>query len=158
MATRKTKDSGASEFSLFDAPDPADVDSDEEDLPKDEVGRTKIKQQYVELLGIRVAKLKGRILNRERINKNLEGIYFVCKQCKTVCHNLDEGLVEDEDNERNICVPCQKALTAPPRAVKAPAKKKTASKATKPKSSAAVPAPAKKAAKASSKKATKKKA
>jgi hypothetical protein len=146
MATKKTKDSGTSttEFSLFDPPERSDAD--EEELPKDEVGRSKIKQQYVELLGIRVAKLKGRILNRERINKNLEGIYFVCAQCESVCHNLDEGLVEDEDNERNICVPCQKILLDPPRAVRSPTKKAASKKASTKKAAAKKAAAAKAAA------------
>lgn len=79
---------------------------DDENLPKDEAGRLKIKRQYEDLLGIRMAKLAGRILNRERIDKTVEGIYFICVQCHKVCHNLDEGLVEDPDNARNICVPC----------------------------------------------------
>lgn len=79
---------------------------DAENLPKDEAGRLKIKRQYEDLLGIRIAKLAGRILNRERIDKTVEGIYFICVQCHQVCHNLDEGLVEDPDNARNICVPC----------------------------------------------------
>lgn len=79
---------------------------DDENLPKDEAGRLKIKRQYRDLLGIRVGKLAGRILNRERIDKTVEGIYFICVSCQQVCHNLDEGLVEDPDNVRNICVPC----------------------------------------------------
>jgi hypothetical protein len=96
---------GGGGFSIFDDGEVADVGDDEE-LPKDEAGRQKIKQQYVDLLGIRIQKLRGRILNRERINKTLEGIYFICARCMKVCHNLDEGLVEDEDNENNICTPC----------------------------------------------------
>lgn len=95
------------EFSLFDESDGSESES-EEDLPRDEAGRAKIKHQYVDLLGIRVQKLAGRILNRERINKTLEGIYFVCVRCKKVCHNLDEGLVEDEANVNNTCAPCAK--------------------------------------------------
>lgn len=82
---------------------------EEGDLPKDEAGRRKIKRQYEDLLGIRVEKLKGRILNRERINKTIEGVYFVCAECKKVCHNIDEGLVEDPDNVRNLCGACGKA-------------------------------------------------
>ncbi len=78
----------------------------DEDLPKDEAGRRKIKRQYEELLGIRIGKLAGRILNRERIDKTLEGIYFICASCRKVCHNLDEGLVEDPENVRNLCTPC----------------------------------------------------
>ena len=46
---------------------------------------------------------RGRILNRERINKTIEGIYFICASCKKVCHNLDEGLVEDPNNVNNLC-------------------------------------------------------
>ena len=91
-------------FSIFDEEDRPR--GEEEDLPKDEVGRGKIKRQYEELLGIRIDKLKGRILNRERIDKTVEGIYFVCAVCKKVCHNLDEGLVEDPDNVKNMCDPC----------------------------------------------------
>jgi len=81
-------------------------DDGQEDLPKDEAGRRKIKRQYEELLGIRVEKLKGRILNRERINKTIEGIYFICAECVKVCHNVDDGLTEDPDNVRNLCGPC----------------------------------------------------
>lgn len=72
------------------------------------MGRRKIKRQYEDLLGIRIDKLKGRILNRERIDKALEGIYFICATCRKVCHNLDEGLVEDADNVKNVCTPCSK--------------------------------------------------
>ena len=80
----------------------------EEGLPKDEVGRRKIKRQYEELLGIRIDKLRGRILNRERIDKAVEGIYFICVACRKVCHNLDEGLVEDPDNVKNLCTACSR--------------------------------------------------
>ena len=111
MARTSKKKSKGSGFSLFDDSDPTDGDS-EEDLPKDEAGRQKIKQQYIDLLGIRVKKLRGRILNRERIDKNVEGIYFICIRCEQVCHNLDEGLVEDEENEANVCVPCTKIAAA----------------------------------------------
>jgi hypothetical protein len=82
------------------------------DLPKDEAGRRKIKRQYQELLGIRIEKLKGRILNRERINKTIEGIYFICARCTKVCHSLDEGLQEDPNNQTNTCAKCAKARTA----------------------------------------------
>jgi hypothetical protein len=82
---------------------------EEGDLPKDEAGRRKIKRQYEDLLGIRVEKLKGRILNRERINKTIEGVYFICAECKKVCHNMDEGLVEDPDNVHNMCGACGKS-------------------------------------------------
>jgi hypothetical protein len=78
------------------------------DLPRDEAGRRKIKRQYEDLLGIRIEKLKGRILNRERINKTIEGVYFICAECKKVCHNMDEGLVEDPENVHNLCAACAK--------------------------------------------------
>ncbi len=107
---KKGEEQSASGFSLFD--DKAGPVADDEELPKDEAGRRKIKQQYVDLLGIRVEKLKGRILNRERINKTLEGIYFICARCSKICHNLDEGLVEDEDNEQNLCSSCSQAAKA----------------------------------------------
>lgn len=125
---RKKGSPGGGEFSLFEETESADVDADE-DLPRDEAGRAKIKHQYVELLGIRVHKLAGRILNRERINKTLEGVYFVCARCQKVCHNLDEGLVEDADNRNNCCTPCSKQAAGD--AAKAVAKKPAAS-ATKP--------------------------
>jgi hypothetical protein len=107
---RKTeKGSGkAKSFSVFDEEDHA-ADESEEELPKDEAGRRKIKRQYEELLGIRIEKLKGRILNRERINKTIEGIYFICASCRRVCHNLDEGLVEDPNNVNNLCSACATA-------------------------------------------------
>jgi hypothetical protein len=82
------------------------ADDDQEELPKDEAGRRKIKRQYEELLGIRVEKLRGRILNRERINKTIEGIYFICASCRRVCHNVDDGLVEDPNNINNLCTAC----------------------------------------------------
>src|SRR5512140_2369269 len=108
MARAKKKGTSSNgEFSLFDESEAVDADA-EDDLPRDEAGRAKIKHQYVELLGIRVQKLAGRILNRERINKTLEGIYFVCLRCKKVCHNLDEGLVEDSENKNNTCTACAK--------------------------------------------------
>ena len=72
--------------------DAAEETEEDADLPKDEAGRRKIKRQYQELLGIRIEKLKGRILNRERINKTIEGIYFICAKCMKVCHSLDDGL------------------------------------------------------------------
>ena len=81
---------------------------EEEGLASDEAGRLKIKKNYEELLGIRLAKLKGRVLNREKIEKNIEGIYFICYGCKKVCHNLDEGLVEDAQNQVNFCGACAK--------------------------------------------------
>jgi hypothetical protein len=94
-------------FSIFDEEEREEQDA-EEDLPKDEAGRRKIKRQYEDLLGIRIEKLKGRILNRERINKTNEGVYFICVGCKRVCHNLDEGLIEDPDNTQNTCGRCRK--------------------------------------------------
>lgn len=125
MGRAKKKGAPSSgEFSLFDESESADADA-EDDLPRDEVGRSKIKHQYVDLLGIRVQKLAGRILNRERINKTLEGIYFVCVRCKKVCHNLDEGLVEDPENRTNTCVPCSKQIAEAPK----PAVKRSASPA-----------------------------
>lgn len=101
----KTKKSKG--FTLFEDEEREEQD-DEEELPKDEAGRRKIKRQYEDLLGIRIEKLKGRILNRERINKTNEGVYFICAECKRVCHNLDEGLIEDPDNVRNMCGQCRK--------------------------------------------------
>jgi hypothetical protein len=145
---KKSKPAAASSsggFNIFDEPEAVDTDGDE-DLPKDEIGRQKIKQQYIDLLGIRIQKLKGRILNRERINKTLEGIYFICSRCMKVCHNLDEGLVEDEENANNICVPCSQAgqqlVQVGPSPKHGPAKKKKK----------AVPAAPAKAAKAPGKK------
>jgi hypothetical protein len=95
-------------FSIFEAEDPHG-DEMQEELPKDEAGRRKIKRQYEELLGIRVDKLRGRILNRERINKTIEGIYYICASCRKVCHNVDDGLVEDPNNLNNLCSACAAA-------------------------------------------------
>jgi hypothetical protein len=92
--------------------DTADQADEDADLPKDEAGRRKIKRQYQELLGIRIEKLKGRILNRERINKTIDGIYFICAKCLKVCHSLDDGLTEDPNNQNNQCGKCGKARTA----------------------------------------------
>jgi hypothetical protein len=92
--------------------DAAEEVEDDSDLPKDEAGRRKIKRQYAELLGIRIEKLRGRILNRERINKTIEGIYFICAKCLKVCHSLDDGLAEDPTNAQNTCTKCAKSRTA----------------------------------------------
>ena len=108
---RKGEKSGGSKgkgFSLLDGEDHA-TEEGQEDLPKDEAGRRKIKRQYEELLGIRIEKLRGRILNRERINKTIEGIYFICAACRKVCHNVDDGLVEDPNNLNNLCSACASA-------------------------------------------------
>lgn len=102
--TRKSKTSKRELYPSF--ADSGDEPDEDVDLPKDEAGRRKIKRQYQELLGIRIEKLKGRILNRERINKTIEGIYFICASCKRICHNLDEGLIEDPDNQNNLCTAC----------------------------------------------------
>ena len=102
----KTASKGGSKgFTLFEGED-HQADDEQEELPKDEAGRRKIKRQYEELLGIRVEKLRGRILNRERINKTIEGIYFICASCRRVCHNVDDGLVEDPNNINNLCTAC----------------------------------------------------
>lgn len=106
MGRTSKKDKGKKGHSVFDAE--RDESTDEGDLPKDEAGRRKIKRQYENLLGIRVEKLKGRILNRERINKTIEGVYFICAECKKVCHNMDDGLVEDPNNTYNLCGNCSK--------------------------------------------------
>lgn len=91
---------------IFEEEETPPESEEEGDLPRDEAGRRKIKRQYEDLLGIRVEKLKGRILNRERINKTIEGVYFICAACKKVCHNMDEGLVEDPANLNNLCGAC----------------------------------------------------
>ena len=101
----KTASKGGGKGLLFEGED-HQADDDQEELPKDEAGRRKIKRQYEELLGIRVEKLRGRILNRERINKTIEGIYFICASCRKVCHNVDDGLVEDPNNINNLCTAC----------------------------------------------------
>ncbi len=102
MPRAKKTNKGKKEFGLFDE-DESGEGINEEDLPKDTAGRLKIKRRYEELLGIRTMKLRGRVLNRERINKTIEGIYFVCAECAKVCHSLDEGIVEDPDNIENMC-------------------------------------------------------
>ena len=108
----KSEKTGASKsskgFSIFDSEETTAEDT-QEDLPKDEAGRRKIKRQYEELLGIRIEKLRGRILNRERINKTIEGIYFICASCRKVCHNVNDGLVEDPNNLNNLCTACSTA-------------------------------------------------
>src|SRR6266478_10250718 len=103
---RKSKTSKRDKYASFG--DMADESDEDADLPKDEAGRRKIKRQYGELLGVRIEKLKGRILNRERINKTIEGVYFICIDCKKVCHNMDDGLVEDPNNAQNLCGTCAK--------------------------------------------------
>lgn len=82
---------------------------EDEDLPSDEAGRRKIKKNYEELLGIRIEKLRGRVLNREKINKSIDGLYFICFECKKICHNLDEGWLEEAVTLNNFCGGCAKA-------------------------------------------------
>ncbi len=106
---RKRKSSKRDLAGFGDAADEADEDAD---LPKDEAGRRKIKRQYQELLGIRIEKLRGRILNRERINKTIEGIYYICDKCLKVCHSLDDGFVEDPQNLHSVCGKCGKSRSA----------------------------------------------
>ncbi len=108
MGRTPRKDKSKKGARIFEEETAAEAE-EEGDLPKDEAGRRKIKRQYEDLLGIRVEKLKGRILNRERINKTIDGVYFICFECKKVCHNMDEGLVEDPENVRNLCGACGKA-------------------------------------------------
>ena len=106
--TKKTaKASKKDKYGSFD--DLSDETEEDADLPKDEAGRRKIKRQYTDLLGIRIEKLRGRILNRERINKTIEGIYYICFDCLKVCHSLDDGLTEDTNNQQNLCANCSKA-------------------------------------------------
>lgn len=107
MPRARKKEKPKKNFDFFADDEPLE-ESAEEELPKDEAGRLKIKRRYEELLGIRIEKLKGRVLNRERINKTIEGIYFICAECKKICHNLDEGLVEDPNNVYNLCGACAK--------------------------------------------------
>src|SRR5262249_57136863 len=66
-------------------------EADDEDLPGDEAGRRKIKKNYEELLGIRIEKLRGRILNREKINNSIEGVYFISFDVKKNFPNLPQG-------------------------------------------------------------------
>ena len=108
MPRAKKAKAKKTEPGLFDEEERGE-DLDEEELPKDEAGRVKIKKRYEELLGIRISKLRGRILNRERINKTIEGIYFICAECSLICHSLDEGIVEDPDNIENLCESCAKS-------------------------------------------------
>lgn len=108
MPRTSKKEKVKKDVNLFDEDERSEEGGEEEELPKDEAGRRKIKKRYEELLGIRVDKLKGRVLNRERINKTIEGVYFICGECKKICHNLDEGLVEDPNNVYNLCESCAK--------------------------------------------------
>ncbi len=108
--TKKTaKSSKKDKFASFD--ELSDETEEDADLPKDEAGRRKIKRQYTDLLGIRIEKLRGKILNRERINKTIEGIYFICFDCMKVCHSLDDGFAEDPNNQQNLCTKCGKVRT-----------------------------------------------
>src|SRR5258708_39510884 len=106
----KSKTSKRDKYASFG--DMADESDEDADLPKDEAGRRKIKRQYGEMLGIRIEKLGGRILNRERINKTIEGIYFICDGCLKVCHSLDDGLTEDPANLTTLCGACSKSQAA----------------------------------------------
>src|SRR3954467_9742395 len=105
---RLKKKSTTSKSRSSSALDDHNDDAEEQGLASDEAGRHKIKKNYEELLGIRVEKLKGRVLNREKINKSIDGIYYICFSCKRISHNLDEGLVEDAQSQLNYCAACAK--------------------------------------------------
>jgi hypothetical protein len=108
MARTKKKSSPGRPKSAGGLDDQNHDESEEQGLASDEAGRLKIKKSYEELLGIRVEKLKGRVLNREKINKSIDGVYFICFACKKISHNLDEGLVEDAQNQVHYCAACGK--------------------------------------------------
>jgi hypothetical protein len=110
--TKKTAKASAKKDKYGSFDDLTEEADEDADLPKDEAGRRKIKRQYTDLLGIRIEKLRGRILNRERINKTIEGIYYICVDCLKVCHSLDDGLTEDPANLNNICGACTKLQAA----------------------------------------------
>jgi hypothetical protein len=111
MARPKKKSAGRPSKKNADAylDETGSEEIDDEDLPSDEAGRRKIKKSYEELLGIRIEKLKGRVLNREKINKSIDGLYFICHECKRICHNLDEGWAEEAGTQNNFCGACAKA-------------------------------------------------
>src|SRR5579885_3685720 len=108
----KVRKSKSPKRDLYGFAETSETNDEDADLPKDEAGRRKIKRQYQELLGIRIEKLRGRILNRERINKTIEGIYFICAKCLKVCHSLNDGLAEDPANQNNQCGKCSKGRPA----------------------------------------------
>ena len=108
MARQKKKSTSVKSRSAGAIDEHNQDDAEEQGLASDEAGRLKIKKNYEELLGIRVEKLKGRVLNREKINKSVDGIYYICYSCKRISHNLDEGLVEDPQNQVNYCAACAK--------------------------------------------------
>jgi hypothetical protein len=110
MARPKKKHVGRPAKSRSDSypEDAGHEEAEDEDLPSDEAGRRKIKKNYEELLGIRIEKLRGRILNREKINKSIDGVYFICLECKRICHNLDEGWIEEAGTQNSFCATCAK--------------------------------------------------
>ena len=103
--TIKTTSKGQTKRSVNDS---ASEELEDQDLPSDEAGRLKIKKQYEDLLGIRIDKLKGKVLNREKINKTIEGIYYICFECRRICHNIDDGLVQDAVLGCAYCETCGK--------------------------------------------------
>jgi hypothetical protein len=110
MPRTKKKSPGRSKDRTHDYIDDGTHDDlEDEDLPSDEAGRRKIKKNYEELLGIRIEKLRGRVLNREKINKSIDGLYFICHECRKICHNLDEGWIEEAGTLYNYCGTCAKA-------------------------------------------------
>ena len=43
-----------------------------------------------------------------KINKSIDGVYFICFECKKICHNLDEGWVEEAGTQNSFCGTCAK--------------------------------------------------
>jgi hypothetical protein len=93
MARAKKKTAGrpAKDRSHDYIDDGTQDESDDEDLPSDEAGRRKIKKNDEELLGIRIDKVRGRVLNREKINKSIDGLYFICFNKKICLASMTAG-------------------------------------------------------------------
>ena len=84
-------------------------ESEDEDLPSDEAGRRKIKKNYEELLGIRIDKLRGRVLNREKINKSIDGFTLSASNARKSATTSMKAGWKKPVTLNNFCGPCAKA-------------------------------------------------
>jgi hypothetical protein len=65
------------------------------------VGRRKIGGSIVTRLE-KASKAEGRILNGA--STTIEGVYFICIDCKKVCHNMDDGLSVENVNRTALAL------------------------------------------------------
>jgi hypothetical protein len=75
-------------------------------ISKRRSGQTQDQENYEELLGIRIEKLRGRILNREKINKSIDEFISSALNAKSVTISTRAGSRRQEPEQ--LCGTCAK--------------------------------------------------